>query len=586
MASNADMIIAGLLQGTGFGRTVGDFAQQNAQTGLMQQRLRAGEMEFAAMDQAARQQAAYQQWAQTFRDNPSPQKLFEGATLFPEQAKQLADAWKLKDDAVRQADQSFFGQAYAVAKGGRKNMLMDMLKNRRDAERARGIDTSELDSVINDVEAGEEGSLEAVQSYALAHIYGSDPGNFLKVFGLDKKAEGPKVLGYGDALVNPDGSIVYQAPDAPFTLSEGQARYANPQPGGGDPGLGAGGASAPSGQFTGGWTPRARNGGDNPDNVVDNKISGMANFLGLGADDPFPAGLSNMQIAQALTLSEGGAGSLADRNNNPGNLIDPKTGGFRKFPNKEAGLRAAAAQVARNRSRGQNSIRTMVEGRPVGGQGGAQAVASRPKAEPEKTRILTASEVAALGLDPALKYQQAANGTVTLVGGQDTRTRPGRAVPDGTAKRVETNVAIRDGLQRAVQGFQDDFAGNRITGGLESSLQGVFGTGTPGQRDWWADFRSLDNQVRNDLFGAALTATEKAAYEATTISERMNPAEVRKNLKRRLEIVTKALNRQQNFLKKNGYNAEAVDSLFANDALNGAQQAAPSGFRILRVRPK
>lgn len=123
-------------------------------------------------------------------------------------------------------------------------------------------------------------------------------------------------------------------------------------------------------------------------------------------------------------------------------------------------------------------------------------------------------------------------------------------------------------------------------------MQGIFGTGTPGQRDWWASFRSFDNQVRNQLFGSALTAQEKAAYEATTISERMAPAEIRKNLKTRLDIVNKALTRQQRFMKKNGFDGEAVDALFSADVLN--EPAAPAtpaktvggGFKILAVRPK
>ena len=178
-----------------------------------------------------------------------------------------------------------------------------------------------------------------------------------------------------------------------------------------------------------------------------------------------------------------------------------------------------------------------------------------------------------MGLDPRLRYQQSADGNVTLIGGQDTRTRQGRAVPDSTAKRVTANIDVRNSLERALRGFKDDYAGNTWLGGLENTLQGIFGTGTPGQRDWWADFRSTDNLIRNDLFGSALTAQEKAAYEATTISERMDPGEVRKNLQRRLQIIKGALARQQNFLKKNGYESEAVDALFASDALDGGQSS-------------
>lgn len=147
-----------------------------------------------------------------------------------------------------------------------------------------------------------------------------------------------------------------------------------------DPSGGAGTGGAPSGgRYTGGWTPRHANGGDNSDAVVDAKISGMASALGLAPTDDLRS-ISPVRIAQALSLSEGGPGSMADRNNNPANLTDAKTGAYRKFPTKAAGIAAAAAQVARNISRGQTTIQSMVEGLPAGGGGhGARVIASNPK---------------------------------------------------------------------------------------------------------------------------------------------------------------------------------------------------------------
>lgn len=141
------------------------------------------------------------------------------------------------------------------------------------------------------------------------------------------------------------------------------------------------GGGAVSGRTQYGWTPRARNGGDNSDAAVDGKLRGMSQALRIPIDGDI-SGLDPMTIARALTISEGGPGSLADRNNNPGNLTDPRTGGYRKFGSKEEGLRAAAAQVRRNLARGQTTIRTMVEGLPVGGgqrSGSPDVIVGRPK---------------------------------------------------------------------------------------------------------------------------------------------------------------------------------------------------------------
>lgn len=146
-----------------------------------------------------------------------------------------------------------------------------------------------------------------------------------------------------------------------------------------------------------------------------------------------------------------------------------------------------------------------------------------------------------------------------VIAGPEGKERP---VSDGAAKRYEDSIGIYAGLKGAVGGFQDEFAGNTLTGGAENSLQSLnSGIGTPGQRDWWSNFRSNDNLIRNDLFGAALTDTEKKAYEETTVSERMDPKIVRKNLARRAEIIRGALARRTNFMKKNGSDPEAIDAL-------------------------
>lgn len=134
---------------------------------------------------------------------------------------------------------------------------------------------------------------------------------------------------------------------------------------------GADASGATSGQrFTGGWTPRIRNGGDNPDTAVDNKIAASAKTLGLSPDADLSK-MSPMAIAQAMTANEGGKGSIADTHNNPANLRNPD-GSYKSYPTKAAGLQAAADLVSRKLGAGQTTVRSMIEGLPVGGQGGAQ----------------------------------------------------------------------------------------------------------------------------------------------------------------------------------------------------------------------
>lgn len=184
-------------------------------------------------------------------------------------------------------------------------------------------------------------------------------------------------------------------------------------------------------------------------------------------------------------------------------------------------------------------------------------------------------------------YRFKSDGTLEPIpGGPATRpTQQNKAIPSSTEQKLADQFGIYASLKNASEGFNPDYAGNTITGGLENTLQGLYsGIGTPGQRDWWANFRQTDNLIRNQMFGSALTATEKAAYEATTISERMDPKEITRNLKRRTDIIEGALRRRARTLAAQGYNPEAISALLGDEpnivgnlpSPNGSAPATPS----------
>lgn len=181
---------------------------------------------------------------------------------------------------------------------------------------------------------------------------------------------------------------------------------------------------------------------------------------------------------------------------------------------------------------------------------------------------------------PPSGYRWKANGELEPIpGGPANKGGNGKVIPSSTENRLSEDFGVYSALNRAVSGFKPDFAGNALTGGLESIAQGVLNVGTPGQRDWWADFRQTDNLIRNQMFGSALTAPEKAAYEATTVSERMAPAQVERNIKRRFEIVQGALRRRARTLAAQGYNREAIIEMFGNEPAIVGNLPAPGGQR-------
>lgn len=177
-----------------------------------------------------------------------------------------------------------------------------------------------------------------------------------------------------------------------------------------------------------------------------------------------------------------------------------------------------------------------------------------------------------------------------IPGGPAEHGIAGNAISNSAFEKADAFVGQYTTLANALDTFQDDFGGNWL-GGLENTAQSYspVAVGTPGQSEWWAGFKALDNQIRNDLFGSALTPVEKRAYQATTIEPGMNPEKIKANLARRVEIIGTALERRRKFYLANGFKPDAVDALFAPlsereaaSAVDGAAAEAgptPPAFR-------
>lgn len=132
-------------------------------------------------------------------------------------------------------------------------------------------------------------------------------------------------------------------------------------------------------------------------------------------------------------------------------------------------------------------------------------------------------------------------------------------LPTDKEKELRSATSEVSSLNRSLSGFNDDYLG--MGSGIENTAQEYLNVGTPGQRDWWANFRSSDNLIRNELFGASLTAGEKSAYAATTITPDMSPEQARINITRRTEIARTGLKRYRDYLVESGYSDKAIDTL-------------------------
>lgn len=464
--------------------------------------------------------AAFQSGLTSLGGRPTPQKLYQLSAQFPEFATQIQGAAKgiSTEDGAKVVRN--LAPVQSLIQNGKYDLAAAEVKRHIDADKAAGIEPDEHDTELYGMlTSGDPDQAKSAGGIVYGLLAALNPdtaaANLAKV-STDKN----KVVSAGGALVDENGNELYRASQkAEYrTIKNGDGSESIVEVGGGDPASGGGRFSRspstatpgygdgsryertqddiPDGRTQYGWTPRARNGGDNTDAAVDGKIKGMTAALGIPPDAPFPPGTTNLQIAQALTLSEGGKGSIADRNNNPGNLTDPKTGGYRKFATKEAGLQAAAAQVARNRSRGQNTISTMVEGLPAG----AAARSARPAASAPGAKVVFTSKpgsgnpvdnatvnfyaekIAAGGDLPQLGSGKESSAWRRAILSRAAEIQGGRGINGGESNLAQADVkANRSALLQAQKqytstvGFEDTFQRN-VKEVLRLAPQGVGGS--------------------------------------------------------------------------------------------------------------
>jgi hypothetical protein len=452
MASNPAEILA---QGQAL---VPDAGEQMLREQMGRLQLQGAQLQNQAQAQALRQaQTAFQRQQsfghdmESFTANPTPQGLASLFGRYPEFAKPIQDAHGALDEGRRKTDLTQIGSVAAMAAKGDFKGAGDLMEARIAADRAAGQDTASDEAILAHFRSPDPAQQKigtAMAAIALGGAVGPEQAAaFLKANGLSNE---PFTLSQGEVRYGADGQPIASVAPKPDYLIIPEGGKAVPVGPGGPQGTIQGNPSAPppaAGTPSGtphrvqGWTPRARDGGDNPDNVVDAKVARLAAVVGVDPDAPLsPAQLS--AFATALPATEGGPGSLAARNNNPGNIKDGPfarrqpgytgagEGGYAKFASPQAGQQATESLLHRFYSRGQTSIRDIIEGKPVGGpvRGVTASPAPSGAAQPGDPpgtlygnakpgyHLLTPEQAQAQGLDTAKRWQVGPDGQTTAVG--------------------------------------------------------------------------------------------------------------------------------------------------------------------------
>jgi len=177
---------------------------------------------------------------------------------------------------------------------------------------------------------------------------------------------------------------------------------------------------------------------------------------------------------------------------------------------------------------------------------------------------------------------------VARLAGVRGEAKPARPLPAMTIKDLGAKGQAVDDMGRLTEGFQDGYGGYGTSwaGDITNTLGRNVGAGFGDQANWWSDYQSRKNVVRNQLFGSALTAQEKGEFDKADISPGMTPAAIRANLARQQNAVTNAARKMATAYSQQGYSRDAIEAALGMplDALGGSpsggngrqQQQAPS----------
>lgn len=232
---------------------------------------------------------------------------------------------------------------------------------------------------------------------------------------------------------------------------------------------------------------------------------------------------------------------------------------------------------------------------PMGGLSGLPGY-TPPKAPAARDTWapLTADEVQAAGLPPGTVAQrnQSTGQIQTIRLPTAAATSGGKALPQGTVEKLGKKANRLSNLQDLSARFADNFAGNVKGGSIENTLGRLggesLGLATPGQADWWQQYDRYKNEVRNELFGASLTAGEQAAFEAADVTPNMDPKKVRSNIAKQSQIIESALRREGRTWAAQGYNRDAIEEVTGlplGQKGPAKESAAPTAPKRLKFNP-
>lgn len=125
------------------------------------------------------------------------------------------------------------------------------------------------------------------------------------------------------------------------------------------------------------------------------------------------------------------------------------------------------------------------------------------------------------------------------------RNKP-RDMPFGDLRKLSEQAGTATALSALADDFKNDYA-SPLPGvpgvGSVINYAGRSGIGDKERANWWQRYNEQINLVRNELFGSALTAPERAAFDRAMVGPDMSADVIKKRLDQQAEAAAKAYNR-------------------------------------------
>jgi hypothetical protein len=139
----------------------------------------------------------------------------------------------------------------------------------------------------------------------------------------------------------------------------------------------------------------------------------------------------------------------------------------------------------------------------------------------------------------------------------------GKTIAAGELGKFNDKLGVYAQLDSLSKDFKDDFTTSlpfQAVGEAQNMIGKKMGMGYEQQANFWMGYQETINKIRNEMFGSALTETEKNEFEKAIVRPGMEAKTIRFNITRQSQIIKSALERQSLILKDSGYDTRGMDS--------------------------